>query len=62
MSIIGLLRTEVVGQNWVTDADMSSDTFVEAPFGEDSIGGGEMLLAVKALFFERVEFWIRAYS
>ena len=44
----------------VPDRDVASDTFVEATVGEDPKRGGEMLLAVQALFLERVELGVGA--
>ena len=52
---LGATLTEMIGEDGVSDRDVSCDTLVEAALGEDAKRGGEMLLPVQSLFLEAVE-------
>lgn len=50
---VSLLAEDVCGK-------IDQRTFVETSFGEDAVGGGEMLFAINSFLLERGEFWIRS--
>ena len=45
------VEPEVVGEDRISHGDVAGDALVEAALGEDAEGTGEVLFAVKAVFF-----------
>lgn len=54
--------TEMIGQDRISNGDMTRNTFIEASVGEHPERGSEMLFPVESLFLQRLELWVRADS
>lgn len=52
----------MIGQDRIAHADMASDTLVKPALGEDSVRGGQVLLAIQTFLFERVELGVCSNS